>query len=129
MLNSLCFLFIAYSILVSKDTDIFISITWAYHLQWLCNDVLHVWGRQICKCGFSFWFLEEWTIGTFSWTDYDAASYIYDIGKVKVFSKILKGTKTTNLLFEFPNSEPLATGNCYSVKKLLQTVMYNGKAR
>ena len=87
---------------------------------------LQVWLQFLIFGGMKYWNIQ---LHIFSLTDYDTASYFYDIGKVKVSSKILKGTKTTNLLSEFPNSEPLATGNCYSVKKVLQTVMYNGKAR
>ena len=120
------------AVIVAKDTDVLILLVWAYNnfnvqYKWFLKyeheayaDISQIWlflGKEICTSLISFHAI----------TGCDATSYMFRVGKLKCFKKVMNQRENCRLLENLELEEPLTEHDIVDLKKFVQTVMYSGQ--
>ena len=116
-------------VVVAKDTDVLVLLIWAYvhfnvpykwYMKGIYTDISIIcdyFGQNLCENILSFHAI----------TGCDTASYMFRVGKVKVFQKLMKKPESCNLLKALENDIPLTEDDIGDLKQFVQTIMYSGK--
>ena len=119
-------------VVVAKDTDVLILLVWAYNNF----SIKHQWFMQydtekFANISMICTFLGEKLCRTLplfhALSGCDTTSYLYNVGKVKVFNKLLKDPSRSDLLNALHEVEPLTERRIDDLKEFVRTVMYAGK--
>ena len=120
-------------VVVAKDTDVLVLLIWAYshfnvQYKWYfsyekgtysdISIICEFLGKEICKSLLSFHAI----------TGCDTTSYMFRVGKKRVFQKLLKQSDKCRLLHALEKDQPLLENDIGDLKTFVQTVMYSGKS-
>ena len=118
-------------VVVAKDTDVLVLLIWAYvhfnvNYKWYLMYEKGVYADISVICQYFGDVLCESILSFHAITGCDTTSYMYRIGKVRVFQKLMKNSDLCALMKNLENENPLTDDEIGDLKRFVQTVMYSG---
>jgi hypothetical protein len=117
---------------VAKDTDVLALLIWAYvHFKvpykWYMMFEKGVYADISIICNYFGEFICQNILLFHAITGCDCTSYMYRIGKIRAFQKLLKNVNLCALLSSLNNEDPLTEEDIDEIKIFVQTVLYSGR--
>ena len=119
-------------VIVAKDTDVLVLLMWAYvhfrvQFKWYMMYEKGIFADISLICQYFGNILCGNILSFHAITGCDTTSYMFRVGKIKVFKKLEKNPDLCMMLRALENDEPLEETDIDELKQFVQTVIYSGK--